>query len=176
MASSNNRKKRIMTIQEVSAYLKIPASTLYGLTKKGKIRGIKIGKHWRFLEEDIHAFLHGLCQNSNLNHEHRPHTRINSELPAELTVLLMRRGELRRDGALHDLSLGGARFTSKENGIYLSPGDPVRLVIGISNLECPRLELEGRIIYQSQGPAFTVGIKFRNISASDRRVIEDYVG
>ena len=45
--------KKILTIQEVSAFLRIPASTIYDLAKKGKIRGVKFGKHWRFLEEDI---------------------------------------------------------------------------------------------------------------------------
>ena len=45
--------KRVMTAQEVSEHLRIPLSTLYGLSKKGKIPGIKLGKHWRYLESDI---------------------------------------------------------------------------------------------------------------------------
>ena len=56
----NNRdqpEQRVMTIKQVSEYLKIPASTIYELAKKGKIRGVKLGKHWRFLEEDILSYL-----------------------------------------------------------------------------------------------------------------------
>ena len=49
----------VMTGREVSKYLKIPISTLYDQTKKGKIRGIKIGKHWRYVLQDIHDFLLG---------------------------------------------------------------------------------------------------------------------
>ncbi len=45
--------KKIMNIDEVGAFLRIPASTIYDLARKGKIRGVKFGKHWRFLEEDI---------------------------------------------------------------------------------------------------------------------------
>ena len=45
--------KRIMTAQEVSEHLRIPLSSLYGLTKRGKIPAIKLGKHWRYLESDI---------------------------------------------------------------------------------------------------------------------------
>ena len=45
--------KKILTIGEVSAFLRIPVSTIYELAKKGKLRGVKFGKHWRFLEEDI---------------------------------------------------------------------------------------------------------------------------
>ena len=33
--------------------LRIPISTIYDLACRGKIRGVKFGKHWRFLEEDI---------------------------------------------------------------------------------------------------------------------------
>ena len=45
--------QRVMTAQEVSVHLRIPLSTLYGLSKRGKIPGIKLGKHWRYLESDI---------------------------------------------------------------------------------------------------------------------------
>ena len=44
---------RVLTIHEVSEYLKIPVSSLYMLTKRGKVPGVKVGKHWRYLESDI---------------------------------------------------------------------------------------------------------------------------
>lgn len=47
------KDQKIMTIQEVSAFLRIPVSTIYELAKKGKLHGVKFGKHWRFLEDDI---------------------------------------------------------------------------------------------------------------------------
>ena len=34
---------KVMTVKEVSEYLKIPLSTVYDLTKKGKLRAIKFG-------------------------------------------------------------------------------------------------------------------------------------
>lgn len=45
-----------MTIQEVSSFLRVPLSTLYSLAKRGKIKGAKFGKQWRFLEEDILSY------------------------------------------------------------------------------------------------------------------------
>jgi len=48
--------KRVMSVKEVSDFLKIPISTIYDLAKKGKIRGAKFGRHWRFLEEDILSY------------------------------------------------------------------------------------------------------------------------
>lgn len=38
----------VLTIDELSAYLKIPKSTLYKLVREGKIPCQKIGRHWRF--------------------------------------------------------------------------------------------------------------------------------
>ena len=38
----------IMTIQELSGYLKISRSTLYKLAQEGALPGTKVGKHWRF--------------------------------------------------------------------------------------------------------------------------------
>lgn len=37
-----------LTIDELSAYLKIPKSSLYKLAQEGKLPGQKVGRHWRF--------------------------------------------------------------------------------------------------------------------------------
>lgn len=46
-------KDSVLTIGELSEYLKIPKSTLYKLVQDGKIPGQKIGRHWRFLKSRI---------------------------------------------------------------------------------------------------------------------------
>ncbi len=43
----------ILNIKEVSAYLKIPISTVYKLVQSGKVPAIKVGKHWRFMKKDL---------------------------------------------------------------------------------------------------------------------------
>jgi excisionase family DNA binding protein len=43
----------ILNIKEVSAYLKIPVSTVYKLVQNGKVPAIKVGKHWRFMKRDL---------------------------------------------------------------------------------------------------------------------------
>ena len=52
MSQPQNTNK-VMTIGEVSEFLKIPVSTLYVLAQQGRLRGAKFGRQWRFLEEDI---------------------------------------------------------------------------------------------------------------------------
>jgi len=52
----NGNGKKVMSVKEVSNFLKIPVSTTYDLAKRGKIRAAKFGRHWRFLEEDILSY------------------------------------------------------------------------------------------------------------------------
>ena len=47
----------VLTIKELSAYLKIPMSTLYKLVREGKIPSQKVGRHWRFRKETIDRWL-----------------------------------------------------------------------------------------------------------------------
>lgn len=47
----------IMTIEELSSYLKIPKSTLYKLVQEGKLPGQKIGKQWRFGKKSIDCWI-----------------------------------------------------------------------------------------------------------------------
>ena len=46
-------KDNIMTIAELAGYLKLSKSTLYHLTRAGKVPGVKVGRHWRFHRDAI---------------------------------------------------------------------------------------------------------------------------
>jgi len=47
----------VLTIEELSVYLKIPKSTLYKLVRGGGVPSQKVGRHWRFLKEAIDRWL-----------------------------------------------------------------------------------------------------------------------
>ena len=47
----------VMTIEELSEYLKIPKSTLYKQVQERKIPGQKIGKQWRFSRAAIDRWM-----------------------------------------------------------------------------------------------------------------------
>ncbi|MCD6170368.1 MAG: helix-turn-helix domain-containing protein [Candidatus Latescibacteria bacterium] len=47
----------VLTIEELSTYLKIPKSTLYKIVREGKVPCQKIGRHWRFRKEAIDRWL-----------------------------------------------------------------------------------------------------------------------
>jgi excisionase family DNA binding protein len=47
----------VLTIVELSKYLKISRSTLYKLAQEGKVPGLKVGRHWRFHRAAIDRWL-----------------------------------------------------------------------------------------------------------------------
>lgn len=47
----------VLTIKELSTYLKIPRSTPYKLVREGKISSRKVGCHWRFRKEAFDRWL-----------------------------------------------------------------------------------------------------------------------
>ena len=51
------RNDSVLTIDELSAYLKIAKSTLYKLAQEGKLPAQKVGRHWRFHKEGIDRWL-----------------------------------------------------------------------------------------------------------------------
>ncbi len=47
----------VLTIDELSDYLRISRSTLYKLAQEGRIPRQKVGRHWRFRKETIDRWL-----------------------------------------------------------------------------------------------------------------------
>jgi len=50
----------VLTIGELSTYLKIPKSTLYKIVREGKVPSQKVGRHWRFRKVAIDRWLDDL--------------------------------------------------------------------------------------------------------------------
>jgi excisionase family DNA binding protein len=50
----------LLTIQQVAEILHVPVSWVYGRTRKRsteRLPGIRLGKYWRFREDEIHAWV-----------------------------------------------------------------------------------------------------------------------
>lgn len=47
----------VMTVDDLSIYLKLPKSTIYKLVQEGRIPGQKLGKQWRFGKAAIDRWL-----------------------------------------------------------------------------------------------------------------------
>jgi excisionase family DNA binding protein len=62
----------IMTIKELSEYLKLNEKTAYRLASEGKIPGFKVGGSWRFRRDEIEKLTKGQiaeAQNEGGNNE-----------------------------------------------------------------------------------------------------------
>jgi len=49
--------KQAWTIQQVAEFLNVNPRTVYRLVQAGKLPGFKVAGSWRFLEEDIRAWV-----------------------------------------------------------------------------------------------------------------------
>jgi excisionase family DNA binding protein len=47
---------KYLTVVEISENLKIPASTVRDWLRKGSLKGVRIGRHWRIREIDLQEF------------------------------------------------------------------------------------------------------------------------
>ena len=47
----------ILTINQVADLLKVPKSTVYRLVRDHQLPGHKVGKHWRFVESEVEAWI-----------------------------------------------------------------------------------------------------------------------
>jgi len=57
MASeTKNSLPRVMTVKELSDYLRVHPSTVYKLLRRGDLPGSRIGNDWRFNAEVIHRW------------------------------------------------------------------------------------------------------------------------
>lgn len=59
-ATVERDNERFLTIQQVAELLHVPVSWVYGRTRRRsteRLPGIRLGKYWRFREEEIHAWV-----------------------------------------------------------------------------------------------------------------------
>lgn len=48
---------RLLTVKEVSLYLKLNPLTVYEYIRSGKLQAVKLGRYYRISEEDLTVFL-----------------------------------------------------------------------------------------------------------------------
>ncbi len=49
----------LLTFREAMGYLRVSRSTLYRLLWSGQLTGHKVGRTWRFYQEDLRAYVQG---------------------------------------------------------------------------------------------------------------------
>lgn len=67
-----NHDDQVMTVREVSAFLRLAESTVYKLALEGKLPGRKVGGTWRFSRRGLEEWLKRPEQNDDLSEPTRP--------------------------------------------------------------------------------------------------------
>jgi excisionase family DNA binding protein len=58
-------ENKLMTVDEVAAYVRLTSFTVRRLAKKGALPAAKIGRAYRFKPEDINAYMREQCTSAN---------------------------------------------------------------------------------------------------------------
>jgi len=173
MKTPDNESKKVMSAEEVSQFLNVPRSTIYDLTRSGKITGAKVGKHWRYLRDDVEGYLRGI-QSPSSSRERRKSPRINCRLSGKLASTLVERSKSPQEGWVANLSEGGVLFLNQMSDGFLKVGDPVSLCFDLEDQG--RIEAKGRIVHRNFDSHPAYGIKFRDLPDEARAQIRKYVG
>ena len=64
-------KIKYMTLEEVTQYLRINIYTAYRMVEKGELPGMKIGRLWRFTQDDIDRYMRSQLKPKRSNYGNR---------------------------------------------------------------------------------------------------------
>lgn len=180
--------KKIYTAKQLSLYLNIPKRTIYHLTKQGKIKGVKLGKHWRYMESDIEDCLsygtdffkspvripHNSLKNTQECSdfiERRAYPRMNCHIEGNYAVDLPKKDKSVKS-IITNISGNGLLIYDMSNINNVNVEDPVKLNFQLGQ-NGNAIELEGRIVRKTNE---SFGVKFRNINKDCENLIINYVG
>lgn len=181
-------EKTFFTAEEISQILIIPLNTIYRLTKTGKIKGMKIGKQWRYLKTDVEDLIHkGISPRilpARINPdiiERRNYPRLNCNISCRYAVNILPVKTIGyNSGIIKNISGGGLLLCDrKENILQLAIDDPVHLEFDLPNENrIKKIFTKGRVvrIVENTAVVYVAGIKFRNMDKDYQDEITNYVG
>lgn len=178
---NNNDENVFMTTKEISEYLRIPLSTIYRLTKNGSIKGIKIGKQWRYSKTDIEKYFRGGIDtvNAHLNEftERRVYPRMNCNFQCKSSIHIEGLKEIcEGECTVANVSAGGVYL--KNIGCCLEKtdiGDPIDMDFSlVSDIDetTHDIHAKGRVVRKTYEG---IGVKFRHIKDEYKDIITDFI-
>lgn len=182
MRMDDNSENDFLTANEISECLRIPLNTIYRLTKQGVIKGVKIGKQWRYNKYDFEKYLADGMDSRNIHlekyQERRAYPRMNCNFICKSKINIQEMKDFcLSDGHITNISAGGV-FLSIDSSCcrdLLSIGDPIDIDFDlVSDLDgsIHNMHAKGRIVRKAHNG---VGIKFRHIDERGKELIVQYV-
>lgn len=185
----NENYNELLTVSEVGKYLRIPLKSVYYLTQTGKIKGIKVGKHWRYHLKDIKCYYQNGTKRSAISGEiiitsvetqniteKRTFPRINCNIRCLYEVVIPELKELSSTGSIRNISGNGVFLYGLQGNLEnIFAGDPISLKFELNTKSGKRINLNvpGRVVRKvNEG----IGIKFRDIDKYYRDLLIRYAG
>lgn len=182
----NITENNFLTANEVSKFFALPLNTIYRLSKTGSIKGIKIGKQWRYLKVHIEGLIksgmpiESIGTKANLDFiERRRYPRMNCGLHCEYNIYFPPTKKFYSvTGTIINISVEGMFLMDElENLAYISVGDPVELYFKIpKDSKEVYIHTSGRVVWKmEEKEQHGIGIKFRNMDKIYQKEINTYV-
>lgn len=61
--------EKLLSIKEVAEWLSVSERTIFNMVERGELRGIQIGRRWRFDPADVRAYLERKQREQNEGHQ-----------------------------------------------------------------------------------------------------------
>ena len=174
-------KMDILTAKQISEYLQIPLRTIYHLTKTGKLKAVKIGKHWRYFKSDIEQYYNlgtdlskEASRRFNNSIECRSYPRINTNFKCQYSINLPPFKEINNKGIIKDISAGGIFLINQDNEKNeIKINDPIlmKFVLILDDDQNIDINAKGKVVRKTKDG---LGIKFKNINKEAQNRIMEY--
>lgn len=181
MNMDDNSGDAYLTAKEISKCLRIPLNTIYRLTKQGNIKGVKVGKQWRYCKYDFEKWLAGEIDTRAIHleryKERRNYPRMNCDFKCESRMNISGQKDFGlTDGNITNISGGGVflRYQHKDLD-RINIGDPVDINFDLlSDIDgiLHNIDAKGRVVRKTCNG---VGIKFRHIDDRYKDLITKFV-
>jgi excisionase family DNA binding protein len=168
---NGNHSSGLLTAREVCEQLRLPRSTVYYLTQIGKIRAVRIGKHWRYRKQDIDQYLNGQVFSSPQDRRRNP--RLNASLVCQWSIVIENRKSVSGSGQIQNISQGGLlvkneKFNSQDNS--LEADDPIELT-------CDEMgTIQGRVVRVEKNGHCHFAVIFRHLPEEVKQKIREFIG
>lgn len=179
MTMNDNREKIFLTAGEISRYLRIPLNTIYRLTKRGIVKGVKVGKQWRYNKRDFEKYLSGETDSRSIPaeryKERRSYPRMNCNFKCISRIDIQGRKDIQPvSGTITNISSGGV-FIRDNNTGEINIGDPIDINFDlVSDIDktTHNMYVKGRVVRKTYSG---IGIKFRQIKEDYKELINKFV-
>ena len=179
MIMDDNRENNFLTAGEISKCLRIPLNSIYRLTKRGIIKGVKIGKQWRYNKTDFEKYLAGEIDSRNIHiekyKERRAYPRMNCNFKCKSEVKIIDQKDFfLTEGHISNISANGV-FLVSNNLNKINIGDPIDIDFDLtSDIDevAHNIHVKGRVVRKTY---IGFGVKFRHIDENYKNLITEFV-